>query len=462
MNCNRHWPGRQAVNFRIFLKAIASAMEETNPTGPGLSRRKFLRQAAILSSFVIVPRYVLGGKGYTAPSDKIRLGFIGCGRQGFGLKNSFLKTEGAQIVAACDVYASKLQQFAQEVQAAYAARAGQSAYQGCTTYADFGELLRNADIDAVVIATPDHWHGVQAVRAAEAGKDIYCEKPLSLTIAEGRAMVAAARRHKRVFQTGSMQRSWPEFRQAVELVRNGYIGQVKNIKVSVGGPPRPYDLPEEPLPGGLDWKRWLGPNAHRHYNHQLNPSLKDTFWGRWRDYEEFGGGGMTDWGAHMFDIAQWALDMDDSGPVSITPPDGKEHPFLTYRYGNGIVMTHENFGKNNAVLFTGTEGTVEIQRGKLTTTPEALRDKVIGPREKRVYYSDNHYTDFLNAVKKRSRPVCDVETGHRTASVCTLGNIAYALKRPLQWDPKRETFRNDREANLRLSRKMANGFSLEP
>lgn len=414
-------------------------MEETKETTPGLSRRKFIKQAAILSTFAIIPRYVLGGKGYTAPSDKITLGFIGCGKQAFGLKNSFLKAEGAQLLAACDVYRSKMQVFAKEVDTFYAEKAGQINYQGCTTHVDFMEILNRKDIDAVVIVTPDHWHGVMAVRAAEGGKDIYCEKPLSLTIEEGRAMVNATRKHSRVFQTGSMQRSWQEFRHAVELVRNGYIGQVKNIKVSVGGPPKPYDLPQETLPEGLDWKRWLGPNEYRHFNHLLNPSLKDTFWAKWRDYKEFGGGGMTDWGAHMFDIAQWALDMDESGPVSVTPPDGKNHPFLTYRYENGIVMTHENFGKNNAVLFTGTEGTVEVERGHLITTPSSLQTKVIAANEKRVYYSDNHYEDFLNAIKKRSKPICDVEISHCTASVCTIGNIAYSLNRPLQWIFKKKS-----------------------
>jgi predicted dehydrogenase len=257
-----------------------------------------------------------------------------------------------------------------------------------------------------------------------------------------------------------MQRSWPEFRQAVELVRNGYIGQIKGIKVSVGGPPVAYNLPEEKLPEGLDWNRWLGPNEYKHYNHQLNPSLTDTFWGKWRDFKEFGGGGMTDWGAHMFDIVQWALDMDNSGPVSIIPPDGKEQKFLTYTYANGIRMTHENFGINNAVQFTGSEGTVVIQRGKLVTTPASLQTKIIGANEKKVYHSDNHYQDFLNAIKNRNNPICDVEIGHRTASVCTLGNIAYSLKRPLTWDPRKEKFKDDREANDLRSRKLKKEFSI--
>ncbi len=435
-------------------------MQKINESAAAISRRKFLKQASILSSFAIVPRSVLGGSGYTAPSDKVTLGFIGCGRQAFGLKNSFLKSDSAQIIGAADVYGSKLQQFAKEVNTAYAAKAGQDKYKGCTTHADFTALLARKDIDAVVIATPDFWHGVQAVKAARAGKDIYCEKPLSLTIAEGRAMVNATRKNNRVFQTGSMQRSWPEFRQAVHLVRSGSIGDLKNIKVSVGGPPKPYDLPEETLPPDLDWKKWLGPNEFLHYNHVLNPSLGDNFWAKWRDFKGLGGGMMTDWGAHMFDIAQWALDMDGSGPVSIIPPDGQERKYLTYQYENGLEMTHENFGANNAVRFTGTGGTIDVQRGKLTTTPTALATRVFAPNDSNVYHSENHYEDFLTAVKNRSKPICDVEIGHRTATVCNLGNIAYELKRPLRWDPKNEKFIKDKEANDLTSRKLKNGFSV--
>ncbi len=434
-------------------------MLQNDPTLIG--RRKFLGKAAVLSSFFIVPRYVLGGKGYTPPSDMIAIGFIGTGKQALGLQNSFQKTGQAQIVAASDVYKAKLENFVSRVNAFHAAKAGQQDYKGCRSNPDFTELLESKDIDAVVIATPDHWHAIQAIKAAEAGKDIYCEKPLSLTVKEGRAMVNASRKHKRVFQTGSMQRSWEEFRHAVELIRNGYIGDITNIKVSVGGPPVPYDLPEEKLVEGLDWKRWLGPNKAVPFNTKLTPSLTDTFWAKWRDYKEFGGGGMTDWGAHMFDIAQWALDMDNSGPINITPPDGKEFPFLTYKYANGVIMTHENFGTNNAVRFTGTKGTIEVQRGKLMTTPESIKETLITDNQQKVYHSINHYTDFLDAIKKRSKPVCDVETGHRTASVCNLGNIAYQLHRPLKWDPVKESIDNDPEANALLGRSMQKEWAVK-
>jgi predicted dehydrogenase len=424
-------------------------------------RRQFLKRVAALSTLAIVPRYVLGGVGYTAPGDLITLGFIGAGRQAHGLKNSFLNTGEVQILAASEVYEPKTQSFVDQVSKYYAEKASQQTYSPIKVFKDFRELLGMTEVDAVVIATPDHWHGVQAIKSAEAGKDIYCEKPLSLTIKEGRAMVEAARRNDRVFQTGSMQRSWPEFRQAVELIRNGYIGEIKTIKVSVGGPPVSYNLPEESLPPGLDWQGWLGPNSPVHYNQEIAPPLGAAYWAKWRNFKEFGGGGMTDWGAHMFDIVQWALDMDHSGPVQIIPPDGNEHKFLTYIYGNGITMTHENFGWNNAVRFIGTTGEIDIQRRKLETRPDpALKDRVIGATEKRVYFSDNHYKDFLNAIRTRKNPICDVEVGHRTASVCTLGNIAYELERPLKWDPRREKFRKDKEATAMLGRDLADEWKV--
>jgi len=427
---------------------------KTEPTpGDAINRRQFIEKTSVMSAFMIVPRFVLGGKGYTAPSDLITLGCIGTGKQATGLKGSFLDTNEIKIIAAADMYGAKLQRFAGEVNQHYATQAGQSKYDGCVTYADFRDVLARKDIDAVIIAVPDHWHSVCAILAARAGKDIYCEKPLSLTIKEGRTMVEESRKHKRVFQTGSMQRSWPEFRQAVELVRNGYIGDIQTVKVNVGPPSVPYNLPAEQLPPDLNWDFWLGPNQPQVYNHALAPGLNDDFWAKWRNYREFGGGGMTDWGAHMFDIAQWGLDMDGSGPVMITPPD-KDHQFLTYQYANGITMTHEPGTGDNFVNFIGTKGNIWVARGKLETTPATLKDKVIGENEKHVYLSENHYKDFLQAMRNRTKPVADVEIGHRTATVCNLGNLAYELKRPLHWNPRKEEFSNDDEANKLRGREM--------
>ena len=418
-----------------------------------INRRDFLKAGAVISSFFIVPRHVLGGPGYLAPSDKISLGFIGCGRQSGGLRNRFLDTKEAQIVAASDVYRIKQETFVNATNKWYADKAEKGSYKSAVGIEDFRELLNRKDIDAVVIASPDYWHAAMAVRAAEAGKDIYCEKPLSLTVREGRAMVNATRKHNRVFQTGSMQRSAKEFRQAVELVRSGAIGKVKTVYVNVGGPPKEWDLQAETLPDGLNWDLWMGPNSGRPYNNELAPAVNATFWPKWRNYREFGGGGMTDWGAHMFDIAQWGLNMDNSGPVELVYSEpGKG---LIYKYANGVEVIHRPVeGSKQHCHFVGSDGEVWVARGELKTTPESLKDKVFKDGASDVYVSDNHYTDFLNAIKTRKPPICDVETGHRTASICNIGNIAYQLQRSLKWDPSKETFVKDKEADKLLGREM--------
>lgn len=431
------------------------------------TRRDFIKKSAsVFAGFTIIPRFVLGGlkpdgTKYLAPSDIISLGIIGCGKQGKGLASRFLNTNESRITALSEVYQAKADLCQQIIKTTYEKNGKLGNFAEIPLYTDFRELLALKNVDAVVIATPDHWHAAMAVRAAEAGKDIYCEKPLSLTIKEGRAMVKATRKHDRVFQTGNMQRSWKEFRQAVELVRNGYIGELKSVKVNVGPPPITYNLPAEPIPNGLDWTKWLGPNEFSNFNAELAPPTSKDVFPNWRLYKEFGGGMVTDWGAHMFDIAQWAMDMDNSGPVKVFAPDGKDHPFLTYQYKNGITMTHEKWEWNNAVLFIGTEGEIRVARGKLETSNPSLKDKVIGEAEKHVYKSEDHYKDFLQAIRSRKKPICDVEVGHRTASVCTLGNIAYALKRPLVWNPKKEKFKNDSQANAMLGRPMNNEWGIK-
>lgn len=422
-------------------------------TVKNVKRRDFLKAGAVLSTFMIVPRRVLGGKGFVAPSDKITLGFIGCGKQSGTLRNAFQNTD-AQIVAASDAYRAKLDLFKGAAEKWYADKSEKGNFKGVDAYGDFREILARKDIDSVVIALPDHWHAAAAVRAAEAGKDIYCEKPLSLTVHEGRAMVDATRKHNRVFQTGNMQRSWPEFRQAVQLVQSGAIGEVKQVFVSVGGPPKAWDLKAEPTPDGLDWGSWLGPNVvERPYNNDLAPTLEYNFFPHWRNYADFGGGMMTDWGAHMFDIGQWGLGMDKSGPVEIEVPGMNKVEGLVYKYANGAQMTHRPM-EGNHCHFIGSEGEVWVARKKLVTTPKSLESKPFSKEEYKIYVSENHYKDFLDAVKSREKPICDVEIGHSTATVCNIGNIAYRLGRSLKWDPKKEKFDNDKEANDLLKRPM--------
>lgn len=420
----------------------------------GISRRGFLGRLVMgTAGIMIVPRHVLGGPGYTAPSDRINIGYIGTGRQTRGgLTSWFMDREDAMVVAGCDVDRMKLDYFVNRVNDYYAEKTGSRNYSDCEGYNDFRELIERDDIDAVVIATPDHWHGIQGVMALEAGKDVYCEKPVSLTVREGRAMAEATHSNGRVFQTGSMQRSRDDFHRAAELVINGYIGDIEKIVVSVGGPPELCDdLRTQSVPDHLDWNMWVGPARHTFYNEYYAPPIDWDGWARWRYCDRFGGGAMTDWGAHMFDIAQWALGMDESGPVEVMPPDGEEYPVLTYKYANGIPMIREDFGIGNAVRFIGTEGTIDVSRSVLEV-PQNLENQEIGNNEIRLYDSEHHYLDWLEAIKNRTKPICDVETGHRTATVCTIGNIAYKLGRPLRWNPDNEQFENDEEANSMLHR----------
>jgi len=417
----------------------------------GVTRRQFLTRVAGTAVGVVGIPYIvnssaLGQGGSTAASERITLGFIGCGKQGTYLLRSFLNSPGTQVVAVCDVDKLKLDRAKGVTEDHYAGRNGGS-YKGCAAYGDFREVLARKDIDAVVIATPDHWHAIGVIESAKAGKDIYCEKPLSQTISEAREMVNAVRRYDRVFQTGSMQRSDWHFRLGCELVRNGYIGDLQHVTVSIGGPPDDKPLPAEPVPDYLDWDRWLGPVLWRPYNGDLAPHISQDVFPNWRYHSEFGGGGMTDWGAHHFDIAQWGMGMDESGPVEIIPPDGKDYKVLTYKYASGVTMTRDSA---NGVLFTGTKGTVETNRGYLKTSPEALKDVQIKPDQIHLYESNNHYVDWLDAVRQRTKPICDIETGCRSVTVCHLGNIAYKLKRPLKWDPRKEVFVGDDEANRLL------------
>ncbi|WKN40849.1 Gfo/Idh/MocA family protein [Tunicatimonas pelagia] len=416
------------------------------------SRRKFIEASlSALAGISIVPRRVLGGANYTSPSDQITVGYIGTGKQGRGtLFKKFIKIPEVQIVAACDVDTQKLSDFTQMASAYYAENRSQKANQ-INVHSDFRELLERKDVDAVIIVTPDHWHATASILACEAGKDVYCEKPLSLTVKEGRDMVKATRKHQRVFQTGSMQRSWEDFHRAAELVINGYIGDIERVVVSVGGPPDACEQPAEPVPSHLDWNMWQGPAPKREYSSFFAPSMSWDGWPRWRYCKYYGGGLMTDWGAHMFDIAQWALGKDDSGPVEVIP-DGKEYKVLTYLYEDGTPMVREDFGKGNAIRFEGSEGVIEVSR-QFLNVPENLKDQKISDSDIHLYKSRDHYRDWLDAIRQRSKPICDVEVGHRTATVCNIGNIAYELNRPLRWNPKKEKFKGDREANQMLSRK---------
>ncbi len=422
-------------------------------TNTKLSRRSFLKTTGAIGAAVpfVLPSSIWAAE--TSPNERIVMGFIGVGKQGGYLLGGFLHNSQTQVVAVNDVDTTR-RQFHQKQVNDYYSEKKQKDYQGCKPYTDFRELLARKDIDAVCIATPDHWHAIPVIQACNAKKDIYCEKPLSLTIGEARAMANAVRKNDRVFQTGSMQRSSREFLKACELVRNGHIGEVKEVYVSVGGPSKWCDLPEEAMEPGLDWNFWLGPAPMRPYNSILSPRGVHNHFPAWRNYREYSGGGMTDWGAHHFDIAQWGLGMDESGPVEIIPPNGKDVKRLTYRYANGVVMYHGGLqGYNFGVVFVGTKGKICVDRGKFKAEPEEIAANYkAGSEQIKLYQSNNHLQDFLNCTRTRKRPICDVEIGCRSVSVCHLGNLAFWNKRPLKWNPKKERFIGDDEANTWINR----------
>lgn len=415
------------------------------------TRRQFLKTSATVAATapLFLPSSLRAAE--KGPNDRITLGFIGMGTQNRGLLNGFIHNKETQVVAVCDVDTTRRENARKMVEDYYAKQSDKGAFKGCESYKDFRELIARPDIDAVVVATPDHWHAIIVVAAANAGKDIYCEKPLSLTIPEARAMVNAVRRNQRVCQTGSMQRSSSEFRKACELVRNGRLGKIKNVIVGVGTSSKWCDLPEETMEPGLDWDFWLGPAPVRAYNSVLSPRGVHTHFPNWRSYREYSGGMMTDWGAHHFDIAQWGLGMDDSGPVEIIPPeDPKATTGLRYLYANGVEMIHDS--SRGGVLFIGENGKIFVDRGKFEATPEALGQEPLGDKAIRLYASSNHQQDFLTCMRNRKKPICDVEIGARSVTVCHLGNLAYWNHRRLKWDPAKEQFVGDAEANTWLDR----------
>ncbi len=309
-------------------------------------------------------------------------------------------------------------------------------------------LLARQDIDAVVIAVPDHSHARVAIAACRAGKDVYLEKPMTFTIREGQELQKVVRETGRILGIGSQQRSDPNFQHAVKLVQDGALGKITLVNAYVGAPPTPYNLPEEPVPADLNWDLWLGSLPMPiHFNNELDPPISldpeedEKIWGAWRWYKEMGGGFTTDWGAHMFDIAQWGLGMDRNGPVEISPiGDGTE--YMSFKYASGTVMTSEPFNTEmtKGVKFWGEKGWIEVARGffnasdKQFYAPETAKTE--GPYETKI----PHQINFIESVKSRKDPAVPVEVGHSSCTVCNLGNIACELKRTIKWNPETQTF----------------------
>jgi predicted dehydrogenase len=432
---------------------MSNQNNKNSKNSDSLARRKFIKNISLVAGGIsIIPRHVLG-QGFIAPSDKINLGFIGLGKQGGILADFFISNTNVQIVAGAEVWQSKQEWFKNVVQDFYAKKRQISAYNGLKTYTNYQNLLERKDIDAVVIATPDHWHAIQSIDAMNAGKDVYCEKPMTNTIKEGRAMVNAVEKNKSILQVGSMQRSWGRFIKAKDIVRSGALGKIKKVIVNVGDPAKPYNLLGEPVPAAIDWNLWCGPAPLLPYNSLIAPEVVKGY-PKWREYKETAGGILSDWGAHMFDIAQWCLDMDKTGPIKYMPPqDPKAVRGLKMYYENGIEMVHEDFGRGWGVRFIGELGSMDVSRKYLDTTPSNLITLSNEDLEEFLKERGNHYQDWISAIKSRKQPICNVETGHRSASICNIANIAYELNETLHWDPFKEKFKNNRLANNARKRK---------
>ncbi len=426
-----------------------------------LSRRSFLKRSALGGVVAGLPASSYRAAfAAEAPSERVRVAMIGVGNQG-GPKNNmkyFLKN----IVALCDLDKN------------YLAEAGdflrKQADLKATATDDYRRALDAKDVDAVVVTVPDQWHATMTIEACKAGKDVYCEKPLTLVVGEGRPMIAAARKYNRVVQTGTMQRSGEEFKLATDLVRKGVVGTVKAVNVTLPSPnwvaKAGKPVPDSAPPEGFDFDRWLGPAPLRPYNKNRVHYLFRFYW-------DYSGGQQTNFGAHHLDVAQWGLGMDDSGPVSVEGtgtfnPDGwYETPDTTeikYTYANGVTLTaRQKVGttnKDQGTEFVGDKGSLFVYRGGIVATPKELLKGVELPKITSSQANVSHVNDFLDCVKSRKTPAADIEIGHRSATVCHLGNIAVRTGKKIAWDPKAEAIVGDADAAKWLTKEYRKPWTL--
>lgn len=448
--------------------------QPAQPVRARASRRKFLKQTALATGAFAFPEFIpasaLGKDGTVAPSNRVTLGTIGTGNQGMNDLRNFVRDSRVQVIAVCDVNRESPGYWDGKVAGReigrkfvtdhYAKQKPSGKHRGVAAYEDFRELLARSDLDAVHVATPDHWHALPVILAAQAKKDLYCQKPLSLTIAEGRAMSDAVSKCEIIFQTGSQQRSDSRFRLASELARNGYLGRIHTVKC--GQPSGHPDFGRTgdrkapaPVPEGFDYNMWLGPAPDAPYS----PARCHVNF-RWNF--DYSGGQVTDWGGHHPDIAQWGLGTMLTGPVAIRnargilPPrdalwNTAEHYWFEGHYENGAkIIISDQFP--NGVRFEGTDGWVFVQRGGIEASNPDLLKTEFRAADQRLYVSENHYTNFIDCVLARKETVAPCEQAHRSITICHLGNIAMQLGRDLKWDPKREQIIGDTAANAMLNR----------
>jgi len=425
-----------------------------------VGKSAFLLGAAA-SAPTIVPSYVLGED---APSNKFVVGVIGLGWRGSDLFNGSRRNNNLRLAAICDLdlpyllNALKISDDDLGVDRVWIEGRGSEMKRpalpafAVDPYLDYERLLERKDIDAILCAVPDHWHAKIYIDAMNAGKDVYGEKPLSLTINEGRKIVRTARANGRIFQTGSQQRSSEEFRKACEYVRNGRLGKIERVEVGIGGAPQVEGVPDEPIPPGLNWDKRLGQAPLVPYNR-----LRNHVEFRW--FFEYSGGMVTDWGAHHMDIAQWGLGMDGSGPLSVEGTaevkPGYYNTFtsydFTFQYPNDVKVHFHSHG--GGVTFIGPKGKIHVDRGRIDSDPAGILQEPLTSSDIRLYESKDHLQNWVDCMKSRELPITDVEIGHRSVSTCHIANICGRLGgRKLIWDAENELFVNDKEANSMLSR----------
>ncbi|MEM7790126.1 MAG: Gfo/Idh/MocA family oxidoreductase [Verrucomicrobiota bacterium] len=422
------------------------------------TRRTFIKRSAAstcglaLTFPSILKSETLGNSSRDAANSRVGIGFIGTGLIATQrhLKN-FGANKTVQPIVVCDVKSEQIAEAQRVLQ--------KKKHANVPGTQDYKEVLANPDVDAVVIATPDHWHVAIAIEAMQMGKDVYVEKPMSLTIEEGKALVAAEAKYQKIVQVGSQQRSTVYFRMAANLVRNGKIGELKEIDCRLGSFPWPPDQEEySPVPDGFDYDRWLGPTPFYEYS---NHRVLGDYSGGWRCYWDYGARKNGDWGAHHYDIVQWALGRDDTGPVEFIPAGHDGVPHHSYRYADGLTVWRDREpDAEHMIRFVGTEGEIRVSRDSIQTSTEELRRFRPGPNDITVYESKNHTKNFVSSVKNRKPTICPATIGHRSATICHLASIAERLKRPIKWDPEAEQILDDAEAASMQDRPRRAGYEL--
>ncbi|HAV13996.1 MAG TPA: gfo/Idh/MocA family oxidoreductase [Opitutae bacterium] len=419
------------------------------------TRRSFLKQgaafgASLLAAPMILRADTLGLNGRVGANSRINIGFIGYGKQ-VGALVGVVGHEHVQPIYVCDLKPDALARGKREL--------SNRGYSDVVATPDYEDLMNDPAMDGVVIVTPDHWHAALALAAMRKGMDVYVEKPMTLTIEEGKAMVAAEKRYGSIVQVGSMQRSDSAFRKAAEIVRNGWIGEIKEVFVGLGSFPPPVLGPEEPIPEGFNYDKWLGPTPYEPFTAER---VLGEYGGGWRRFWEYGSRKNGDWGAHHYDITQWALGRDTSGPVKFTPKGYQGAKYATFEYDDGIKVYRDHPDRQDHMIrFVGTEGDVGVSRGGLLkTTPAELASKPLNPSNTHLYNSNNHTYNWVDCIRSRKAPICPATVGHRTGTICQLAAIAERLNRPLQWDPIKEEIVGDAAAKRWQDRPRRAGYEL--